>query len=99
MPNIQRALPTSNSLTTSAWYYGTHTTTAQISYATGIAGAIRTQTGVFNGTVSINAGGTFTPQYQLSAAPGGAYSTVAGSYFAIWPIGTAGANTSVGPWA
>lgn len=51
------------------------------------------------GTVSINAGGTFIPQYQLSAAPGGAYSTIAGSYFAIWPIGTAGSNTSVGPWA
>jgi hypothetical protein len=52
-----------------------------------------------SGTVSINAGGTFIPQYTLSAAPGGAYSTVAGSYFAIWPIGASGANTSVGPWA
>jgi hypothetical protein len=51
------------------------------------------------GTVSINAGGTFIPQYTLSAAPGGAYSTSAGSYFAIWPIGASGANTSVGPWA
>jgi hypothetical protein len=53
----------------------------------------------YHGTVSINAGGTFIPQYQLSAAPGGAYSTVAGSFFAIWPIGAAGSNTSVGPWA
>ena len=53
----------------------------------------------YHGTVSINAGGTFIPQYQLSAAPGGAYSTIAGSFFAIWPIGAAGANTSVGPWA
>jgi hypothetical protein len=52
-----------------------------------------------SGTVSINTAGTFIPQYQLSAAPGGAYSTLAGSYFAIWPIGEAGANTSVGPWA
>lgn len=52
-----------------------------------------------SGTVSINAGGTFIPQYTLSAAPGGAYTTAAGSYFAIWPIGAAGANTSVGPWA
>jgi len=54
---------------------------------------------LFSGTVSINAAGTFIPQYQLSSAPGGAYTTVAGSYMAIWPIGTAGANTSVGPWA
>lgn len=51
------------------------------------------------GTVSVNGGGTFIPQYILSAAPGGAYSTVAGSYFLIYPIGTSGSNTSVGAWA
>jgi hypothetical protein len=51
------------------------------------------------GTLSTNLSTTFTPSYFLSAAPGGAYSTFAGSYIAIWPIGTAGANTSVGPWA
>lgn len=52
-----------------------------------------------SGTVSINAGGTFIPQYTLSAAPGGAYTTAAGSYFLIYPIGAAGANVSVGTWA
>jgi hypothetical protein len=51
------------------------------------------------GTVSINAGGTFIPQYTLSAAPGGAYTTSAGSYFMIYPIGASGANTNVGTWA
>ena len=51
------------------------------------------------GTVSINAGGTFIPQYTLSAAPGGAYSTLAGSYIKIYPVGAAGANTNVGSWA
>ena len=51
------------------------------------------------GIVSINGGGTFTPQYTLSAAPGGAYSTMANSYFLIYPIGASGANTSVGAWA
>lgn len=51
------------------------------------------------GTVSVNAGGTFIPQYTLSAAPGGAYSTVAGSYFLIYPIGASGANVNVGTWA
>jgi hypothetical protein len=54
---------------------------------------------ILNGTVSINGSGTFIPEYTLSAAPGGAYSTLAGSAFYIWPIGAAGANTSVGPWA
>lgn len=51
------------------------------------------------GTVSVNGGGTFTPQYILSSAPGGAYTTAIGSYFLIYPIGTSGANTSVGAWA
>lgn len=51
------------------------------------------------GTVSINAGGTFIPQYTLSAAPGGAYTTQAGSYFLIYPISASGANTNVGTWA
>jgi len=51
------------------------------------------------GTVSINAGGTFIPQYTCSAAPGGAFTTQAGSYMMIYPISTSGANTSVGTWA
>jgi hypothetical protein len=51
------------------------------------------------GIVSINAGGTFVPQYQLSAAPGGAYSINANSNMSIYPIGASGANTSVGTWA
>jgi len=52
------------------------------------------------GTVSIGEGGTFIPQYKLtSVAPGGAYSTMAGSFMEIWPIGAAGSNISVGPWA
>jgi hypothetical protein len=51
------------------------------------------------GTVSINSGGTFIPQYTLSAAPGGAYTTAVGSYFLIYPIGAAGANINVGTWS
>lgn len=52
-----------------------------------------------SGSVSINAGGTFIPQYTLSAAPGGAYSTVAGSYIRFVPIGAAGSNSSQGTWS
>jgi len=54
---------------------------------------------VVKGTVSINAAGTFIPQYTLSAAPGGAYSTAAGSYVKIYPIGASGAAVNVGSWA
>jgi hypothetical protein len=51
------------------------------------------------GTISINTGGTFIPQYKLSAAPGGAYTTQIGSYIKISPIGASGANVSIGTWA
>ena len=78
---------------------GWNTTTGNIVVTGSVTAANTTFTAITKGTISINAGGTFIPQYQLSAAPGGAYSTLAGSYIAIWPIGAAGANTSVGPWA
>jgi hypothetical protein len=64
-----------------------------------IFSAAQTVQFILDGTVSINGSGTFIPEYTLSAAPGGAYQTMAGSAFYIWPIGAAGANTSVGPWA
>lgn len=54
---------------------------------------------IFKGTVSINAGGTFIPQYTLSAAPGGAYTTAAGSFIRIAPIGASGSATNVGTWS
>lgn len=63
------------------------------------AGAAISWSHIVRGTISVNVGGTFIPQYTLSAAPGGAYSTVAGSYFMIYPIGASGANVNVGTWA
>jgi len=75
----------------------------QTASSTVMSGALTSATGFFlqniKGTVSINVGGTFIPQYTLSAAPGGAYTTAAGSYFSIYPIGASGSNTSVGAWA
>jgi hypothetical protein len=54
---------------------------------------------VIKGTVSVNAGGTFIPQYTLTAAPGGAYTVYAGSFIRIAPVSASGSNTSVGAWA
>jgi hypothetical protein len=54
---------------------------------------------IVKGTVSVSAGGTFIPQYTLSAAPGGAYSTAIGSFIRIAPVSASGSNTSVGAWA
>jgi hypothetical protein len=63
------------------------------------ATAVINFTVLVKGTVSIATGGTFIPQYTLSAAPGGAYSTQAGSYMKISPISNSAANTSIGAWA
>lgn len=75
----------------------------QTASSTAMTGAVTSATvyfwAIIKGTVSINAGGTFIPQYTLSAAPGGAYTTQAGSYMKIKPIGASGANVSVGTWA
>ena len=50
------------------------------------------------GIVRINAAGTFIPQFQYSAAPGGVPTIIANSYFKLNPIGS---NTveSVGNWS
>jgi fibronectin-binding autotransporter adhesin len=52
-----------------------------------------------SGMIAINTGGTLIPSYQCSAAPGGAWSTAAGSYMKIWPVGPTGSNISIGSWA
>jgi hypothetical protein len=74
-------------------------TASASAFASGVTSATTTFIVNIKGTVSANVGGTFIPQYILSAAPGGAYSTVAGSHFIIYPIGASGANVSVGTWA
>lgn len=81
----------------------TNSSFIQAATSTVITGALANATiqliTYLSGSVSINAGGTFIPQYQLSAAPGGAYTSAIGSYFEIWPVGQTGSNTSIGVWA
>jgi hypothetical protein len=55
---------------------------------------------LIKGTVSINAGGTFIPQYTCSSAPGGSgWTTAIGTYIRINPLSASGAATNVGTWA
>ena len=80
--------------------YGSYAATASNTNTNAsTSGAALTWPFIIKGTVSVNAGGTFIPQYTLSAAPGGAYSTVAGSFIRIAPIGASGSATNVGTWA
>ena len=50
------------------------------------------------GSVRINAAGTFEPQFQYSAAPGGAPTIKAGSYFRLEPLGDGSIEAS-GSWS
>jgi len=51
------------------------------------------------GTVQINAAGTFIPQVAFSAAPGGAGTIAVGAYFEMTPIGVNNATINIGDWA
>lgn len=79
-------------------FQGANTTSAVIitsaRTSAGEYGCVWTQ-----GTISVNSAGTFIPQYALSAAPGGAYTSLAGSWFEIYPIAVSGANVSIGTWS
>lgn len=74
-------------------------TAANTNVSSGITNAAFYHLATIKGTVSVNAGGTFIPQYQCSVAPGGAYSTSLGSYIRINPLSASGAATNVGAWA
>ena len=80
--------------------YDTTFSTASLSAVTTSSATLTLYLSVLvKGTVSVGTGGTFIPQYSLSAAPGGAYTTNIGSYVLIYPIGASGSNTNVGTWA
>lgn len=68
-----------------------------VSAATTTAGA--NYRAIVKGTISVGTAGKWTPQYQLSAAPGGAYSTLTGSFVKIYPVGASGANVNSGGWS
>lgn len=89
------AMPTYD---TSTYSYASNTASnTQVNFA--IQSTAVTILANVRGTVSISAGGTFIPQYTLSAAPGGAYSTLIGSFIRFIPIGAAGTNLSQGTWS
>ena len=69
---------------------------ASVVITTALTSAASTHKLIIKGRVSINAAGTFTPQYTLSAAPGGAYSTISGSTIKMKKLGASGANINVG---
>lgn len=95
--NDNASLPVARAVTTQSTFVSN--SAAALVTTVSISVAAQYINNIIRGTVSINAGGTFIPQYTLSAAPGGAYSTVAGSYIKFTPIGAAGSASSQGTWS
>ena len=93
--NTTAAAFTSGAVTTAGTFDANTTTATTVSALSATANySVRLY---LRGTVSVNVGGTFIPQYTISAAVG-PYSTLAGSYFLIYPIGSAGV-INVGTWS
>lgn len=87
---------TGNALGTVSRIYATGATATAVTAAS--TTATENITVVIKGIVRTNTAGSFTPQIQYSAAPGGAPTILANSYLRLLPIGT---NTvaSVGNWS
>jgi len=95
---VSQALPIV--LTSAAVFTFQVKNSAAFATATGtVTTAAFTEVGFIAGTISVDVGGTFIPQFRTSSAPGGAYSTNTNSWFAIYPIGATGSNTIVGDWS
>ena len=88
----------SSAQTTYQWFMSSASANA-MTITSGITTAAFYAWGVVKGIVSVNAGGTFNPQYTLSAAPGGAYTNAVGSYMKISPLAASGSNVSIGAWS
>jgi hypothetical protein len=87
---------TGNALGTVSRIYATAATATAVTAAS--TTATENITVVIKGIVRTNTAGSFTPQIQYSAAPGGAPTILANSYLRLLPIGN---NTvaSVGNWS
>jgi len=87
---------TGNTLGTVSRIYATAATATVVTAAS--TSATENITVVIRGVVRTNTAGTFVPQIQYSAAPGGVPTILTNSYLRLFPIGT---NTvaSVGNWS
>lgn len=95
---VYNTVGTSNGTLTTNAPIGNYTTLKTMLVTGSITTAAYAITNVIKGTVTTSTAGTFIPQYSLSAAPGGAYTTYT-AYCLIYPIGTSASDNNVGTWA
>ena len=86
---------TGNVLSAVSRIYGTSPTALVVTGAS--TSTTENITVVLKGMVRTNTAGTFTPQIQYSAAPGGSPTILKNSYFKLVPLGTSSV-ASVGNW-
>ena len=87
---------TGNTLGAVSRIYGTGATATVVTGAS--TSATENITVVLKGIIRSNTSGTFTPQIQYSAAPGGAPTVLANSYIKLVPLGNNSMN-QIGSWA
>lgn len=87
---------TSNTLGTVSRIYGTAITETVVTASS--ANANQYVTVKLSGVVRTNSGGTFTPQFKYSSAPGGSPTVLTNSYFRMTPVGNS-TVASVGNWS
>lgn len=95
--NATSATTMLNSATYGGWVNGV---TGQQAISSAVATATY-RTVRITGTLRVNASGTFSPQFQFSAAPGGTTTIIAGATVRVRPVGAATDNTAdvVGAWS
>jgi len=87
---------TGNTLTAPSVIYGTAGTLLTVTGAS--TSATENIVVKLNGVIRTNAGGTLIPQFQFSAAPGGAPTILKNSYIMLRPLNNS-STTAVGNWS
>jgi len=99
--NTADGTPVNNPVYTNRYSGSSYSLPTSANVVSGSTTSVRLITVFKKGMFNITNGGTLTPIYSLSAAPGGAYDTESASYMLIYPVATANgaANTVIGTWA
>ena len=87
------------SATTTSSALGTYLTSVTPVVVTGALTTAQTVAYRIKGTIAFGTGGSINPVIAFSAAPTGTSTIVLGSWMKMTPIGTTGANVSIGTWA
>jgi len=96
---VSTDVATTYSSHTAAQNYGFQTNIGNVAITAAVTAA--TYSNVFVqafGLITVSTAGWLSPRVSFSAAAGGNYYTLAGSFFKLTPLGPSSANVSIGSW-